>query len=111
MASTVPEQGDYVIDTNYNYLFLGDYINRGKMSLETISLIFALKVRYPEKVKVIRGNHETESISKVYGFYQELQDRYNGLSLYKKFLACFNYMPAAALIEENVFCMHGGLPS
>jgi serine/threonine-protein phosphatase PP1 catalytic subunit len=91
-----------------NYLFLGDYVDRGKQSLETICLLLALKIKYSENFFILRGNHECASINRIYGFYDECKRRYN-IKLWKTFTNCFNAMPVAALIDEKIFCMHGGL--
>lgn len=91
-----------------NYLFLGDYVDRGKQSIETICLLFAFKIKYPENFFLLRGNHESASISRVYGFFDECKNRYN-VKLWKRFTDAFNYMPLAALIDEKIFCVHGGL--
>ena len=91
-----------------NYLFLGDYVDRGKQSLEVICLLFAYKVKYPENFFLLRGNHETQSINKIYGFYDECKRRYNP-GLWKLFTQCFDCLPVAALIDEKIICMHGGL--
>lgn len=91
-----------------NYLFLGDYVDRGKQSLETICLLLAYKVKYPENFFLLRGNHECASINRIYGFYDECRRRYN-IKLWKTFTDCFNCLPVATIIDEKIFCMHGGL--
>jgi serine/threonine-protein phosphatase PP1 catalytic subunit len=91
-----------------NYLFLGDYVDRGKQSLETICLLLAYKIKYPENFFILRGNHECASINRIYGFYDECKRRYN-VKLWKTFTDCFNCLPIAAVIDEKIFCMHGGL--
>eukprot|EP00475_Leptophrys_vorax_P027477 TRINITY_DN39168_c0_g1_i1.p1 TRINITY_DN39168_c0_g1~~TRINITY_DN39168_c0_g1_i1.p1 ORF type:complete len:328 (+),score=33.26 TRINITY_DN39168_c0_g1_i1:292-1275(+) len=98
-----------------NYLFLGDYVDRGKQSLETICLLLAYKIKYPENFFLLpenffllRGNHECASINRIYGFYDECKRRYN-IRLWKTFTECFNCLPVAALIDEKILCMHGGL--
>jgi serine/threonine-protein phosphatase PP1 catalytic subunit len=91
-----------------NYLFLGDYVDRGKQSLETICLLLAYKVKYPENFFILRGNHECASINRIYGFYDECKRRYN-IKLWKTFTDCFNCLPVAAIVDEKIFCMHGGL--
>ncbi|XP_044481741.1 serine/threonine-protein phosphatase PP1 isozyme 3-like isoform X3 [Mangifera indica] len=91
-----------------NYLFLGDYVDRGKQSLETICLLLAYKIKYPENFFLLRGNHECASVNRIYGFYDECKRRFN-VRLWKTFTDCFNCLPVAALIDEKILCMHGGL--
>ncbi|CAH1445350.1 unnamed protein product [Lactuca virosa] len=91
-----------------NYLFLGDYVDRGKQSLETICLLLAYKIRYPENFFLLRGNHECASINRIYGFYDECKRRFN-VKLWKAFTECFNCLPVAALVDDKILCMHGGL--
>ncbi|RZC22427.1 Serine/threonine-protein phosphatase PP1 isoform B [Glycine soja] len=91
-----------------NYLFLGDYVDRGKQSLETICLLLAYKIKYPENFFLLRGNHECASINRIYGFYDECKRRFN-VRLWKTFTDCFNCLPVAALVDEKILCMHGGL--
>ncbi|RXI08893.1 hypothetical protein DVH24_023037 [Malus domestica] len=91
-----------------NYLFLGDYVDRGKQSLETICLLLAYKIKYPENFFLLRGNHECASINRIYGFYDECKRRFN-VRLWKSFTDSFNCLPVAALIDDKILCMHGGL--
>ena len=91
-----------------NYLFLGDYVDRGKQSLETICLLLAYKIKYPENFFLLRGNHECASINRIYGFYDECKRRFN-VKLWKAFTDCFNWLPVAALVDDKILCMHGGL--
>ncbi|TKR63129.1 hypothetical protein L596_027001 [Steinernema carpocapsae] len=92
------------------YLFLGDYVDRGPRSLEVIVLLLSLKVQFPKSIFLLRGNHELKNINKVYGFFKELQSRFNCyLKLYDKFNEVFAEMPLAATIRGKILCMHGGL--
>jgi serine/threonine-protein phosphatase PP1 catalytic subunit len=98
-----------------NYIFLGDYVDRGKQSTETMSLLMAFKIKYPENFFLLRGNHESEVVNRLYGFYDECiflfttgKRRYS-LKLWKLFTEMFNWMPVAALIDDKIFCVHGGL--
>ena len=93
---------------DYNYLFLGDYVDRGKQSLETVCLLLCYKIKYPDKVTLLRGNHESSVTNRIYGFYDECKRRYN-VKLWKNFTELFNYLPVAALIDDKILCMHGGL--
>ncbi|KAA0185473.1 Serine/threonine-protein phosphatase [Fasciolopsis buskii] len=90
------------------YLFLGDYVDRGRHSLETISLIFAYKLKYSDRIFILRGNHECSRVNRIYGFYDECKRRYS-TRLWKTYTDCFNCLPLAALINSSIFCIHGGL--
>jgi len=91
-----------------NYLFLGDYVDRGKQSLETVCLLLAYKVKFPENFFLLRGNHECASINRIYGFYDECKRRFT-IKLWKTFTDCFNTLPVSAIVDEKILCMHGGL--
>ena len=91
-----------------NYLFLGDYVDRGKQNIETICLLLSYKILYPEIFFLLRGNHESSSVNKIYGFYDECKRRYS-IKLWKIFGSLFDCLPIAALIENKIFCVHGGL--
>ena len=90
------------------FLFLGDYVDRGKQSLECLLLLLCLKIKYPDKIFLLRGNHECEALNKMYGFFDECKRRLS-IKCFKKIITLFNIMPISALINENILCMHGGL--
>ncbi|KAJ6829720.1 serine/threonine-protein phosphatase BSL3 isoform X1 [Iris pallida] len=95
-----------------DYLFLGDYVDRGQHSLETISLLLALKVEYPHNVHLIRGNHEAADINALFGFRIECIERMgerDGIWTWHRINRLFNWLPLAALIEKKIICMHGGI--
>ncbi|CAF1497331.1 unnamed protein product, partial [Rotaria sordida] len=86
----------------------GDYVDRGRQSLETICLLLAYKIKYPDNFFLLRGNHECAAINRIYGFYDECKRRYS-IKLWKSFNECFNCLPVAAVIDRKIFCCHGGL--
>lgn len=120
------EMGGFPDDKSY--LFLGDYVDRAMQSIETICLLFAYKIKYPNRMFLLRGNHECASINRIYGesynsvptlswveytdtrtgFYDECKRRYS-VKLWRTFGDCFNCMPVAAVVANKIFCTHGGL--
>jgi len=100
------EYGGFPPDANY--LFLGDYVDRGPNGLESICLLLAYKIKYPENFFMLRGNHECSSINRIYGFYDECRSRYS-LKIWRLFNDCFNCLPLGAVIEDKILCIHGGL--
>ncbi|ETK95386.1 hypothetical protein F441_01732 [Phytophthora nicotianae CJ01A1] len=93
-----------------SYIFLGDFVDRGAMSVETISMLCVLKASYPDRVTLLRGNHESRQTTQVYGFQIECMKKYDGdARIYKAFMELFDFLPLGALIDNSLLCLHGGL--
>lgn len=91
-----------------SFLFLGDYVDRGPNSIETILLLLCYKIKYPRRMYLLRGNHETTMVGRVYGFFDECKRRHSS-KLWGYFQDCFDCMPVAAVIGKRIFCVHGGI--
>ena len=97
-------------DPSLKYLILGDIVDRGEFSLETLTLLYLLKAVYPTQIFFIRGNHEFDSLCSKYGFYSEILNEYPGDNrIYPAFVASFAQMPLGAVIDGVTVCLHGGI--
>lgn len=94
---------------NSRYVFMGDYVDRGYHSVETLELLLCLKLKYPGHITLLRGNHESRQISFTYGFYEEIQRKYGNPNPWNYFTEIFDYLAIGAIIEGKIFCIHGGL--
>jgi diadenosine tetraphosphatase ApaH/serine/threonine PP2A family protein phosphatase len=109
-----PKEGSNGDINAIDYLFLGDYVDRGNMSLETMCLLMALKVKYPDRIHLLRGNHEDRMININFGFYEECEIRIGENSslddsVFASINDLFDYLPLAAVIEDQILCLHGGI--
>lgn len=83
-------------------------MDRGQYGIECFCLLACYKIKYPDRIFLLRGNHESGPISRIYGFYDEVKRRFS-IKLWKQFIEVFNMLPLAALIEDKIFCVHAGL--
>jgi hypothetical protein len=90
-------------------VFLGDYADRGPQQVETVNLVFSLAIEYPSRVLALRGNHESDSIARTYGFYNAVKARYSPY-IFDVYCSGFKILPLAGLSSNGVFSCHGGIP-
>ena len=101
--------GDHPSEKN-KYLFLGNMIDRGKRSIESICLLFAYKIKYPNGIYFLRGNHECASMNRIYGLFDECKKRYDKyIRIWRCFNDAFNCMSICGIINKSIFCVHGGI--
>lgn len=92
-----------------NYLFLGDYIDRGQYPVQTLLLLIALHNVYPTNISLLRGNHEIPSVCEQYGFKEKVLELLGDENLMEAFYTVFSYLPLAGIVDNRYFCVHGGI--
>lgn len=92
-----------------NYIFVGDFVDRGYNSVETIELLMCYKIKYPSHITLLRGNHESRQITMTYGFLDEIIRKYGNSNPWSCFMEVFDLLPIGALIGGKILCVHGGL--
>ncbi|PRP73538.1 hypothetical protein PROFUN_02547 [Planoprotostelium fungivorum] len=92
-----------------NYLFLGSFTNRGLFSVETVTLLLCLKLKWPSRITLLRGSHESRALTQVYGLYSECMRKYGNPNVWNYLTNLFDYLPVCAVIDDKIFAVHGGL--
>lgn len=108
------EKGGFPSESN-PYLFNGDFVDRGSFSFETVFTLMSIKLACPKGLFMLRGNHETKNMNKIYGFEGEVKHKYDDVVM-QLFAEVFNWLPLSAVISNkegpgalSVFVVHGGL--
>lgn len=91
------------------YIFMGDFVDRGHHSVETLQLLLLLKARYPDCVTLLRGNHESRQVTRVYGFYEEVIRKYGNANVWKYCTDVFDFFALSAIVDGRIYAVHGGL--
>ncbi|KOO22192.1 hypothetical protein Ctob_004968 [Chrysochromulina tobinii] len=107
--AAAPAAGLSVLTSVRRSSLQGDFVDRGHNSVETMTMLLLLKARYPHRITLLRGNHESRQITQVYGFYDECQRKYGNANPWKYVTELFDWCPLAALVDGSVLCVHGGL--
>jgi serine/threonine-protein phosphatase 2B catalytic subunit len=94
--------------TDINYLFLGDYVDRGIYGVECMLLLLSIKLNFPKNVVLLRGNHESRNMTENFTFREEVISRYD-LDMYNIFMEVFDSMPISCIVDGKYFGMHGGI--
>lgn len=101
-----------IIESNPKYvLFLGDLVDRGPYQLECLIYVCCLKLLEPERYFILKGNHETLEMNEAYGFSQEFLQKFKDADKFKEILSIYDVLPICATINDQILCLHGGIPT
>ncbi|KAG8349117.1 putative Calcineurin like phosphoesterase [Trypanosoma vivax] len=92
-----------------HYIFLGDFVDRGLHGVEVLTFLLIMKLKYPNHITLLRGNHETRQISRTYGFYDECSKKFHTTDVWRCCTELFDLLPITALVDGHILCVHGGL--
>ena len=101
--------GENCLQKGEKILFMGDYVDRGYQSVDTFLFLAFLKIKYPQNVFLLRGNHESRQVNQMYGFFSDCQQTYGNTGIWFLFNETFDYLPLAAIVNQDFYCIHGGL--